>query len=382
MKILICNVGSTSLKYQLFDLDCGENVLASGGVERVGAPVGRFYAKNRLTGEEHSEEAVFPTHREAIERMLRALLDSVLPELSALDCVGFKVVHARGVTGVQYLTEDVLEKMAAFNAVAPAHNPPYIAAIRQFRSLLPDTPLIGAFETAFHADMPPEAALYSIPIELFRKYDIRRYGFHGASHEYLSQWAADAMDRTDLRLVTCHLGGSGSLCAVKNGKSIDTTMGLSLQCGVMHNNRCGDIDPYILFYLAEETGMGLPELRELLEKKSGFYGMSGGISNDLRDIEAAADAGNDDAANAILSYAYTSRNTSALTRPPWAGWTPSSLPAASVRTAPPSARFRWPDWNFSASASTARKTAMPSPAATFPSTIPPSASSSSRPTRS
>ena len=113
------------------------------------------------------------------------------------------------------------------------------------------------------------------------------------------------MDRTDLRLVTCHLGGSGSLCAVKNGKSIDTTMGLSLQCGVMHNNRCGDIDPYILFYLAEETGMGLPELRELLEKKSGFYGMSGGISNDLRDIEAAADAGNDDAANAILSYAYS-----------------------------------------------------------------------------
>ena len=305
MKILICNVGSTSLKYQLFDLDCGENVLASGGVERVGAPVGRFYAKNRLTGEEHSEEAVFPTHREAIERMLRALLDSVLPELSALDCVGFKVVHARGVTGVQYLTDDVLEKMAAFNAVAPAHNPPYIAAIRQFRSLLPDTPLIGAFETAFHADMPPEAALYSIPIELSRKYDIRRYGFHGASHEYLSQWAADAMDRTDLRLVTCHLGGSGSLCAVKNGKSIDTTMGLSLQCGVMHNNRCGDIDPYILFYLAEETGMGLPELRELLEKKSGFYGMSGGISNDLRDIEAATDAGNDDAANAILSYAYS-----------------------------------------------------------------------------
>lgn len=108
--------------------------------------------------------------------------------------------------------------MAAFNAVAPAHNPPYIAAIRQFRSLLPDTPLIGAFETAFHADMPPEAALYSIPIELSRKYDIRRYGFHGASHEYLSQWAADAMDRTDLRLVTCHLGGSGSLCAVKTEK--------------------------------------------------------------------------------------------------------------------------------------------------------------------
>lgn len=305
MKILICNVGSTSLKYQLFDLDCGENVLASGGVERVGAPVGRFYAKNRLTGEEHSEEAVFPTHREAIERMLRALLDSVLPELSALDCVGFKVVHARGVTGVQYLTEDVLEKMAAFNAVAPAHNPPYIAAIRQFRSLLPDTPLIGAFETAFHADMPPEAALYSIPIELSRKYDVRRYGFHGASHEYLSQWAADAMDRTDLRLVTCHLGGSGSLCAVKNGKSIDTTMGLSLQCGVMHNNRCGDIDPYIIFYLVESCGMTLEEVKQMLQTRSGLYGMSGGAGRDLRDVQAAAEAGNEDAELAIRAYCYS-----------------------------------------------------------------------------
>lgn len=305
MKILICNVGSTSLKYQLFDLDCGENVLASGGVERVGAPVGRFYAKNRLTGEKHSEEAVFPTHREAIERMLRALLDSVLPELSALDCVGFKVVHARGVTGVQYLTEDVLEKMAAFNAVAPAHNPPYIAAIRQFRSLLPDTPLIGAFETAFHADMPPEAALYSIPIELSRKYDIRRYGFHGASHEYLSQWAADAMDRTDLRLVTCHLGGSGSLCAVKNGKSIDTTMGLSLQCGVMHNNRCGDIDPYIIFYLVESCGMTLEEVKQMLQTRSGLYGMSGGAGRDLRDVQAAAEAGNEDAELAIRAYCYS-----------------------------------------------------------------------------
>ena len=382
MKILICNVGSTSLKYQLFDLDCGENVLSSGGVERVGAPVGRFYAKNRLTGEEHSEEAVFPTHREAIERMLRALLDSVLPELSALDCVGFKVVHARGVTGVQYLTEDVLAKMAAFNAVAPAHNPPYIAAIRQFRSLLPDTPLIGAFETAFHADMPPEAALYSIPIELSRKYDVRRYGFHGASHEYLSQWAADAMDRTDLRLVTCHLGGSGSLCAVKNGKSIDTTMGLSLQCGVMHNNRCGDIDPYILFYLAEETGMSLRNCVSCWKRRAAFTACPAAFQTICATLRPQLTPETTTRPTPSSPMPTASRNTSALTRPPWAGWTPLSLPAASVRTAPPSARFRWPDWNFSASASTARKTAMPSPAATFPSTIPPSASSSSRPTRS
>ena len=304
MKILICNVGSTSLKYQLFDFSRGERVLASGGAERVGQDVGRFYAKDHTSGDELSEAAAFPTHREAIERMLTQLLGGALASLSELSCVGFKVVHARGVSGVQVLTEDVLQKMAAFNAVAPAHNPPYIAAIRQFRDLLPDTPLIGAFETAFHQTMPPEASLYSIPIELSRKYDIHRYGFHGASHEYMSAWVADALDRTDLRLVSCHLGGSGSLCAVKNGQSIDTSMGISLQCGVMHNNRCGDIDPYVIFYLAEECGMTLSEIKTMLQTKSGFLGMSG-VSGDLRDVEQAAEAGNDDALNAILHYAYS-----------------------------------------------------------------------------
>lgn len=305
MKVLVCNVGSTSLKYQLFDMEQGEAVLASGGAERVGRADSRFYAKAHGSSPAVSENIPFPTHREAISRMLQELLKGTLASLEELSCVGFKVVHARGVTGVQYLTDEVLQKMADFNAVAPAHNPPYIAAIRQFRALLPDTPLIGAFETAFHAEMPPEAALYSIPIELSRKYDIHRYGFHGASHEYLSTWVSDAMERTDLRIVSCHLGGSGSLCAVKNGKSIDTSMGISLQCGVMHNNRCGDIDPYIIFYLAEECGMTLAEIKDMLQTKSGFYGMTGGISNDLRDIEAAANAGNEDAENAVLSYAYS-----------------------------------------------------------------------------
>lgn len=305
MKILICNVGSTSLKYQLFDLSQGERVLASGGAERVGADVSRFYARNRLTGDEISEQSAFPTHREAIERMLTQLLNGILAGLDELSCVAFKVVHARGVSGVQYLTEDVLAKMAAFNSVAPAHNPPYIAAIRQFRALLPNTPLIGSFETGFHQTIPPEASLYAIPIEISRKYDIHRYGFHGASHEFMSTWVADAMERDDLKIVSCHLGGSGSICAVQNGISIDTSMGLSLQCGIMNNNRCGDIDPYIIFYLAEEAGMTLAEIKDMLQTKSGFYGMSGGISNDLRDIEQAADDGNDDAANAIAAYAYS-----------------------------------------------------------------------------
>lgn len=305
MKILICNVGSTSLKYKLFDFSRNERVLCSGLVERVGAPMGRFTANNHETGEQSSEEAPFPTHREAIGQMLKWLLSESISELSELSCVGFKVVHARGVSGVQVLTDDVLQKMEAFNSVAPAHNPPYIAAIRQFRELLPQTPLIGAFETAFHQTMPPEASLYSIPIEISRKYDIHRYGFHGASHEYMSSWVADVLDVEQPRIVSCHLGGSGSICAVKNGRSIDTSMGISLQCGVMNNNRCGDIDPYIIFYLAEECGMTLAEIKTMLQTKSGFYGMSGGISNDLRDIELAAEQGNEDCMNAIRSYAYS-----------------------------------------------------------------------------
>jgi acetate kinase len=194
--------------------------------------------------------------------------------------------------------------MADFNSVAPAHNPPYIAAIRQFAALTPNTPLIGSFETDFHANMPPEAYLYPIPLELSRKHAIRRYGFHGASLEYLSTWTAKKMGREDLKLVCCHLGGSGSLCAVKNGVSIDTTMGMGLQCGVLQNNRIGDMDPYIIFHLVEECGMELQEVKEMLQTKSGLYGMSGGISNDLRDVQDAADAGNEDAINAVKAYAY------------------------------------------------------------------------------
>lgn len=304
MKILICNVGSTSLKYQLFDMDDDEKVLASGIAERVGAKESFFSHTCQITARTHSASAVFPTHKEAISMMLEQLLQDCIASLTDISCVGFKVVHAKGVTGVQYLTEEVLQAMTDFNSVAPAHNPPYIAAIHQFRELLPNTPLIGSFETAFHAQMPPEAYLYSIPLELSKKHAIRRYGFHGASLEYLSTWTAEKMGRSDLKLVCCHLGGSGSLCAVKNGISIDTTMGLGLQCGVLQNNRIGDIDPYIIFHLVEECGMELSEVKTMLQTKSGLYGMSGGVSNDLRDIQAAADAGNTDCQNAIKAYAY------------------------------------------------------------------------------
>ena len=304
MNILICNVGSTSLKYQLFCMDDGEKVLASGGAERVGAAKSLFYHKNCLTGQSLREDAVFPTHAEAISAMLSHLLNGCIETMADISCVGFKVVHAKGVTGVQYLTEDVLQAMADFNSVAPAHNPPYIAAIRQFAELMPNTPLIGSFETAFHAQMPPEAYLYPIPLELSKQHAIRRYGFHGASLEYLSTWTAKEMGRSDLKLVCCHLGGSGSLCAVKNGISIDTTMGMGLQCGVLQNNRIGDMDPYIIFHLVEECGMELNEVKTMLQTKGGLYGMSGFVSNDLRDIQEAADAGNTDCQNAVKAYSY------------------------------------------------------------------------------
>ena len=304
MNILICNVGSTSLKYQLFCMENNEQVLASGGAERVGAAKSLFYCKNHISSQEQRYEAVFPTHGEAISEMLKILLDGCISDLNEISCVGFKVVHAKGVTGVQYLTEDVLQAMADFNSVAPAHNPPYIAAIRQFKEHMPDTPMIGSFETAFHASMPPEAYLYPIPVELSKQHAIRRYGFHGASLEYLSTWTADTMDRKDLKLVCCHLGGSGSLCAVKNGVSIDTTMGMSLQCGVLQNNRIGDMDPYVIFYLVEECGMTLQEVKTMLQTKGGLYGMSNFHSNDLRDIQQAADEGNNDCLNAVKAYSY------------------------------------------------------------------------------
>ncbi len=302
MKILVCNVGSTSLKYRLFDLSSGEETLSEGRMERVGSQAGAWMHKD--AGVEAVKQTLpIPDYATGIRLMQTALLVSALESMEALDCVAFKVVHAKGVTGVQLLDETVLSAMAAFNTVAPSHNPPYIAAIRQFQQALPHTPMIGSFETGFHATMPPKAYLYSVPIALNKEHAIRRYGFHGASHEYVATKTAEWMGKSDFKLISCHLGGSGSLCAVVNGKSVDTNLGLSLQCGIMHNNRCGDIDPYIPIYLMKDFGYSLSDIETMLNKESGLLGMSG-VSNDLRDVQAAAEAGNEDAKNAVESYCY------------------------------------------------------------------------------
>ncbi len=298
MKILICNVGSTSLKYKLFDMEDGERVIASGKAERVGTKQSVFTHNNAP-----AETLPLASHKEAIGHMLDKLIATGGCTLTEIACVGFKVVHAQNVTGVRYLTDDVLAAMEAFNSVAPAHNPPYIAAIRMFGQLLPDVPLIGSFETGFHATMEPKAYLYSLPVSLAKDYGVRRYGFHGASHEYVSSYVYRDLKNPAAKIITCHLGGSGSICAVSGGKSVDTSLGFSLQSGIMHNNRCGDIDPYVLVYLMKALNMPLDDVTDMLERRSGLLGMSG-ISNDLRDIETAADAGNEDAQNTILSYAY------------------------------------------------------------------------------
>ena len=300
MNILVCNVGSTSLKYQLIDME-SETVRARGKMERVGTERAAW-AHRDGRGNEVRTELPLRDHGEGIERMLSALIGPVVPSLDAVDCVAFKVVLAKDLTGVQELTEETLRAMEAMNDVAPAHNPPYIAAIRQFRAIAPTLPLIGSFETGFHRDLPPRAYLYSIPKEYARR-GIRRYGYHGASHEYVSGRVRELTGRSDLKLVSCHLGGSGSICAVDGGRSIDTTLGFSLQCGVMHNNRCGDIDPFIPLYLQESEGMSLEETKTLLTKKSGLLGLSG-VSNDMRDIEKAADSGDVDARECLDTYAY------------------------------------------------------------------------------
>ena len=302
MKILVCNVGSTSLKYRLFDLTNGEDTLSEGRMERVGTLSGAWMHKDAST-EAVKQTLPIPDYATGIRLMQSALLAHALECMETLDCVAFKVVHAKGVTGVQLLDETVLSAMAAFNTVAPSHNPPYIAAIRQFQEALPGTPMIGSFETGFHATMQPKAYLYSVPISLYKEHAIRRYGFHGASHEYVSTRTAELMGRTDFKLISCHLGGSGSLCAIENGKSVDTNLGFSLQCGIMHNNRCGDIDPYIPIYLMKDFGYSLERIEKMLNKESGLLGMSG-VSNDLRDVELAAEQGNEDAKNALESYCY------------------------------------------------------------------------------
>lgn len=299
MKVLVCNAGSTSLKFKLFDMP-QEQVLATGKIERVGSMDNAIFHYQSAEGYAvELEKQCIPTYTDGIQKFLDCLLDpehKVLDSLEELERIGFKTVLSKDHYGVHELTPEVLQGMEDYMVIAPAHNTPYLSAIRQFQELVPDAKLVGAFETAFHTTVPLERAIYGIPYEWYEKYGIRRMGYHGASHEYVSDTIAEKYGSTG-KTISCHLGGSCSLCAIDNGKSVDTSFGLSLQVGINNSNRCGDIDPFIIPFLQKE-GMDLDEVLEGLTKKGGLFGISG-VSNDLRLVEEAAAEGNERAKLAV-----------------------------------------------------------------------------------
>ena len=272
MKLLVCNVGSTSLKFKLFEMP-EERVYCRADVERVGSGDNAIFTyKNEESGFSLKLEGqCIPEYRTGISMFLdTALADKTLPlsELSGIEAVGFKTVLSKGYYGVHELDEKVIQGMKDFLYIAPVHNSAYLSAVGQFRELLPDTPLIGVFETAFHTTIPEERSMYSIPYEWYERYGIKKLAYHGASHEYISEQSAKYGENR--RVISCHLGGSGSICAILDGKSVDSSFGFSLQTGVLHANRCGDIDPYIIPFLLNE-GMELDEIMDGLSKTGGLW---------------------------------------------------------------------------------------------------------------
>jgi len=315
MKILVANLGSTSFKYRLFELPetvgtDGGTELAKGGVERIGAAESRVYAT--IGG--RPLEAVMPVPDHAVA--LQAALDQLtaaggpLKSVDEVAAVGFKAVHGGRVSGVVRVTPDVLAAMEEMALVAPAHNPPYVRAMRLLGERLPRVPLVAAFETGFHATIPARNALYAVPTEWVEKHRVRRWGFHGASHRFVSERVAALVPRRDgkpLRAISCHLGGSSSVCWIQDGRSVGTSMGMSPQSGLPQNNRAGDFDPFALVHVAKATGKGFEDLLAELSSRSGLAGMSG-TSGDMRDLEEAAAAGSERARTAIDVYVASIRH--------------------------------------------------------------------------
>ena len=292
LKILICNAGSTSLKFKLWEMP-ELQVLCDGKVERVGSKEAIFHYNS--AGRHIKRDGLdIPDYTSGIRRFLDALLDTV-DALDAIEAVGFKTVLSKDHYGVHFLTEDVLDGMRAYFPVAPAHNGPYLEAIGVFEKLLPDVPRVGVFETAFHRTIPLERRVFPVPYEWYEKYGCMRMGYHGASHGYIARKLSDKR-----RVISCHLGGSGSLCAILDGKSVDNSFGFSLQMGIPHASRTGDVDAYLIPYLMKQ-GLTLEEIFDGLGKNGGMKGLSG-TSGDLRDVDAAIRAGSKRAQLAMDVY--------------------------------------------------------------------------------
>lgn len=308
MNVLVINCGSSSLKFQLID-SISEKVLAKGLCERIGIDGSRI-SYTPFDGEKEERETPMPTHNEAIKNVIDALVNEdtgVIKDLSEVGAVGHRVVHGGEYFSQSTLvTEDVIKKIEECSDLAPLHNPANIIGIRACMKAMPDTPNVVVFDTAFHQTMPPKAYLYAIPYEYYQKYKIRRYGFHGTSHSYVSKRVAQIMDKPydKLKTIVCHLGNGASICAVENGKSIDTSMGLTPLAGVAMGTRSGDVDPGILEVIANKDNVSLQEVIEILNKKSGILGASK-VSSDFRDITKAIEEGNEIAKNALEVFANT-----------------------------------------------------------------------------
>jgi acetate kinase len=287
MKILVANLGSTSFKYRLFDMN-GERVLARGGVERIGAAQSKCFVE--AAGQRDELSTQVKDHAGAVRLCLQQLTDKkCLASPKELAAIGFKAVHAQGMTGVQRVDERVLAAMEAYNDVAPAHNPPYVTAMRLLAKELPEIPLVAAFETGFHETIAWAERYYAVPYEWIEQHGIKKWGFHGASHRYIGERTAQLLGNPEARIISCHLGGSSSVCAIQGGKSRGNSLGMSPQSGLPHNNRVGDFDVFALPALMRGTGKTLEQILDDLACHSGLLGLCG--HNDLRDIEAAAQAG-------------------------------------------------------------------------------------------
>lgn len=291
MKVLVANLGSTSFKYRLFEM-ADERQLARGGIERIGSSESRCVVE---IGRERRElVAHVPDHAAAVRQCLGQLTDpqiGCLKDASEVSAIGFKAVHAGRISGVQRVTPEVLAAMEEMSGVAPAHNPPYIAAMRLLSEKLPQIPLVAAFETGFHQTVPDRNRYYPAPYAWAEEFHVKRWGFHGASHRYIGTRMAQLLGREDLRVISCHLGGSNSLCAIRSGKSVATSMGMSPQSGIAHNNRAGDFDPFAIPVIMKQTGQTMEQVLEDLAERSGLLGLSG-VSGDVRDLEQAAAEGN------------------------------------------------------------------------------------------
>ncbi len=308
MKILVVNSGSSSIKYQLFDMT-DESVLAKGLVERIGIPnsIINYYPSGK---EALKTSQDIPNHKMGIKVLMDALLHpeyGVIKNMSEISAVGHRVVHAgEKFSGSVLLTDEVMDALRECIELAPLHNPPNILGIEVCKELMPDIPQVGVFDTAFHQTIPEYAYLYGIPYKFYKKYKVRRYGFHGTSHQYVAQRAAEILKKPieELKIITCHLGNGSSITAVKNGVSIDTSLGFGTVAGIVMGTRCGDLDPAIIPFLMDKEQLSVEEINKIIYKESGFFGLSEGISSDKRDLRKRANQGDEKAKRTISVFTY------------------------------------------------------------------------------